>query len=182
MLRKYINPLIIISGGLSVVAAAFFIAMIISFVRDPILTQPAEQLENGGIVYITESRTFQIFLEDNAPPTLNSHSFTFINTENQNRIYSRTTNRTSTYAIGAVTINNVSVRGRFGRLVALVDLEEGSYIVEFSPWEGSGVFVWGFNLLGAIFRFIVQVFISGGVLVALSATFMFLIVKRRDYK
>ena len=151
--KRNLIPWIIISGIFAVLIVAITITTIVSFIRNPIFTEPPSQLINQGYVHIESSGTHQIFIEDRQPPTLNSHQFIFTNVEDQSQIYSDVPRSASTYSIGAVSINNEYVRGRFGRRVATVDLEPGVYIVEFLPYEGTGDFVWGSNVLGAALQF-----------------------------
>ena len=166
-----------------ILAAIVLIPLIVTGVSIwHMFTQPRVQLENGGQIHITASQTFEIFLEDSFPPTLNSYDFTFINTENQDRINSYAPTIVSTYSIGSVIVNGVPVRGRFGKLVALVDLEPGSYIIEYSPWEGSGVFVWGFYTTGGMFLLVAGFSISVVVFIASTAAFIILSVGHRDAK
>jgi len=118
------------------VVGLFLVVIIVTFVGES-LSAPRPYLENGAIVHITESRTFEIFLEDSRLPRLESHEFVFVNTQSGERVVSR------------IPINPVSygISGLFGdfhgRLVALVDLYPGSYVVEFEPWDGPGNFIWG---------------------------------------
>ena len=178
MIRKTIIPLLVITGTIAVTTVVIGITLLISFIRNPIFTMPPAQLDNGGIVYITESRTFNIYLEDTSPPYLRSHRFVFVNTETQARIYSRVPYRSSTYEIGVVRVNNVPTRGRFGSQVAIVDLEAGRYAIEFEPWHGSGVFVWGFDMFGVSVRFAIQTVVLGIIFFASVAGFFILYSKR----
>ena len=172
----------ILTGILAIIGLTAGIVEVISIVQSA-TAQPLVRLENGGEVHIEESRTYSIFLEDTAPPTLNSHDFTFIHIETQNRVYSYVPHFTSTYSVGAVMINGEPVRGRFGRLVALVDLETGGYIIEYPPLDGLGDFVWGGlditdNLLAWGFRMLILML----ALITLSVVFFILLFKYNGLK
>jgi len=143
--RKKLRVQMIVAGVLALVALAVAIFMMLpsfisSFTQLP--TQIRTTLENGGLVEVAESRTFEIFFEESAPLTLSSYELTFINTIDQSRITSYAPDRTARYSVGLVGIvNGVPVSGTFGTLVALVDLEAGIYIVEYQPLESIGTFV-----------------------------------------
>ena len=114
--------------------------------------------ENFERVHIEESGTFHIFIEDYSPPTLSSHSFIFTNVANQAQTISRIPNMSVNYTPGVFRSYDI-ISDRYGRLVAIVDLQSGMYIVEFPPYEGSGIFVWGYDLNGDMFRFFTLVVI-----------------------
>jgi len=107
--------------------------------------KPLEVLKNGMMVEITEYGIYEIFFEDSTIPTLISYKFTFTNTENQNIIYSYTSDKPS-YAYERKIKNREGIKALdktvFGRSVALVELEAGRYIVRYPKWTKSGNFVW----------------------------------------
>jgi len=152
------------------------------FLSDSIFTEPAIQLVNGEVVHITESKTFEIFIEDSDVPTLMRYDFTFTNIENQNIITSYVPNRVSTYELNAVRVGDEVVRGRFGRLIALVDFEPGSYEIYFTPFEGSGIFIWGTGVSQRINRFVIQVLIIALPFVGSLYIFIFLLANRGKFK
>jgi len=179
---KNIPRLIIASGLLSVVAIAMIIVISMSYLCSPIHIEPPVQLINGGIVTIRESRTFEIFIEDSEMSTLMSYDFSFRNSVTQNIFASYTPARDVTYSIGVVSVNDVVVSGRFGRLVALVDLEPGNYFIEFAPWDGPGIFVWGTNAFGVTIRFAIQLVVAAIFLCAFSFAFIILFKKYKELK
>jgi len=180
MIKEKLHLWTVITGVLASIALMAIAVAILSFIRDPIFTQPRVELENGGRVYITESRTHEIFLEDSAPPTLGVYVFIFTNTETQEIIASHAPNRTVTYSMNTLVINGEIVRGTWGRLVALVDLEVGSYIITYHPWEGSGTFVWGVDMFDSVLRHAVRMSVPIIVFTAALIAFLFLRVKRRE--
>ena len=165
----------IITGTVLAISVIIMIALIISFIRHPIFNEPRVQLVNGEIIHVYETQTFQIFIEDYLPPTLEFYEFTFIDTENQNRITSLPPANTITYSIGSVVVQGEIISGRFGSIVALAELEPGSYIVEFPVWEGPGIFVWGDDGFWVIVLFAIQLLgISIVFIVSLPAFTIFL--------
>ena len=103
--------------------------------------QPREPLVNGVVVYVERGGRHRIYIEDYLPPPVIRHEFVFINEESGDRVYSRESGNFN-YSLGAVRVNNVYVRGTFGRLVAVVDLEPGRWMVEYRPFDYFGEFVW----------------------------------------
>jgi len=119
------------------IVGLFLAVIIVTFVSES-LSAPRPYLENGAIVHITESRTFEIFLEDSRLPRLESHEFVFVNTQSGERVVSHAPINSVSYRLGAGLFGDFH-----GRLVALVDLYPGIYVVEFEPWYGPGSFIWG---------------------------------------
>ena len=148
IIRKNYGVWIALAAVFTAVVLAVFVFSLVALVRS--VSQPRIPIENGGLVTKYASGTFRIFLEDNMPPTLNSHPFTFTNTANQARITSQPPTRVITYSINSLIVNNEVRRGTFGRLVATVELEAGTYIVEFPRWDGPGIFVWAGGMPGAL--------------------------------
>lgn len=182
MIKKHLRGLIILSGVLLAVSFVAVVFAIISFFQSPFITGPQVKLENGGTIYIAEAGAFTIYLEDGAPPTLSSHDFIFTNTVYQNRTISIAPSQGFTYAIGSVTVNGEIRSGRFGRRVAQVELEPGNYIVEFQPWEGSGIFVWGVDMFSASIRAVIQLGIPTLALCVLIPVFIILVLMRKQQK
>ena len=177
-MKENMRTKLIIIGVLFVVVAVLTVNATVSFFSE--IKQPRIELENKSMISITANRTYEIYLEDTQPPTLISYDFTFTDTENQNRITSYAPNSTSTYSVGSVIVNDEIVRGAFGRLVALVDLEEGNYVVEYQPLEGSGLFVWGNDMFTIVFRFIVK--ILGLSIAGCALLVMFIVIYSRRKK
>jgi len=169
---KRFGKILTLLGLIIPASAVALVFVIISFVNNPIFTEPRDILENGSIVHIEESRTHQIFLEDRITPVLLSHDFAFVNTQTGERITSRPPMSSTTYTFGGVS----------GRLVALVDLDTGSYVIEFAPWGGSGDFVWGFGIGGAITAFVLQVVGLSLALMFSLTGFVILLVLRKSNK
>ena len=180
IIRKNYGMWIAIVAVLIAVALVVSVVLIIALHRA--VSQPRIPIENGVLVTKYASGTFHIFLEDSAPPTLNSHPFTFINTETQARVFSRPPTITRTYSLNAMTVGGEVRRGTFGRIVATVQLEAGTYIVEFPRIAGTGVFVWGND----VFRTIVTIGIPmAAVAIVLSLSIpglLILIDDRREQK
>ncbi|MCL2376722.1 MAG: hypothetical protein FWC76_04915 [Defluviitaleaceae bacterium] len=86
-----------------------------------------ERLESGDIIHIASEREFWIVLEDSRPPTRRAHQFTFTNIDTGERIESR-----------AARFNFTINLYNHGVLIAIANLNEGSYIIEFEPWQGRG--------------------------------------------
>jgi len=175
--KKNMAVFAVVAGMLAVAVFAFGVFTVVSFVLQ--VTRPTVRLENGGIITVSESRRFNIFIEDYAPPPSVRHEFVFINTENNNRSVSFAPTNDWTYAVGMVVINNEPRSGRFGRLVAQVELEPGNFLVEFAPSVHSGEFVWGSPLDGLVW-FIVQVFGLAIAFFALLTVVIILLVKRNQ--
>ena len=131
-----------VSGGLATIFIILTIFAIASFIGNAFSGEPPQILTNGTVVHVEQRGTHRIFIEDRVPPLLSRHNFTFTNVETGERVECHAPVGTMTYTIGS----------RQGRLVANVTLEPGSYIVEFEPWEGSGVFVWGIDIFGSTSR------------------------------
>lgn len=122
--------------GVPIAIVIIFLAVPISAVIGP---NPFDfsgpGLESGALIYVAHSGTFEIFLEDRRPPELDSHEFVFIHSESGERFYSRPPRNSHSYS-------NLTL-GIHGRLVAIVDLDPGLYIIEFEQWDGRGSFLWG---------------------------------------
>ena len=160
---------------LALVVLTIMIASLFSFIRD--MRQPAVRLENGGTVYIDTSGMRNIYIEDNAPTQRFIHQFTFTNTETQTIVLSFPPTYTSTYSVGAVTVNNEIRSRRFGTRIAMVYLDTGKYTIEFLPYEGTGEFVWG-GVTDVIFRFVIQTIALMLVLCLLAVAFIAILIMR----
>ena len=171
---KHLNRLLIASGTLMVVCIVIIVVISISLERDPIISQGPIQLINGEVVYITENRTFDIFIQDRSMPLLVRYDFSFINTDNQNIITSYTPTRFQLY--------EREVHGIFRRLVAEVDLVPGSYEIHFEPWEGSGIFTFGSESFRRIMLFTKHLSLTVFSFIIFMYTFIFLFNKRRELK
>ena len=125
-----------ILGTLAAMSAIGLIVLIISFVQDT-STNERQILASGDIVYATESRRHNTFIEDTSPTTLLSHDFILTNTATGHVIHSRPSAAFSTN----YTISNVH-----GSTIVVVDLDAGSYVIEFAPLESNGRFVWDHNM------------------------------------
>jgi len=163
---KKLGAWTVITGGFTVLFLVLLIVAIVSFVQRSTLVEPRGELVNSSIVHIEENRTHQIFLEDRLPPMLARHDFIFTNIETGERIASRPPAMVTTYTIG----------GAHGRMVATVDLAPGSYAIEFEPWDGGGIFVWGTNIIGIIFGGVVSIAALGIAAVLSLALFVTLLV------
>ena len=124
---------LIVSGGLAGIFIVLAVSALVSLIVNVFSSELPQPLENGAVVHFEQEGSRRIFIEDRVPPRLSRHNFTFINTVTGERVESRAPAGNLTY----------DIMGRHGRLVANVTLGPGSYIIEFEPWEGSGVFVWG---------------------------------------
>ena len=164
-------------------ASALVTILLLTVLIDQEARQPRVRIENGSVIHIEESRTLHIYLEDTAPPTLDSHEFVFTNIDNQSRIYSYTPNFTRAYAQNGVIVNDIPVSGTFGSLVAIVELEAGSYIIEYSVLEDSGVFVWGSYLNMSFFIILVGSILGCfALLVGFIVMLVTLLIKREELK
>ena len=81
-----------------------------------------------------------------------------------------------------IVINDVPIKGEFGKLVALIDLEKGNYIVEYTPWEDSGVFIWGLSMQGVLPLLLAKILPVAIPFYILLAAFIILFVRYRRYK
>lgn len=162
---KKLGIWIFVTGGLTLVLFVASIVFFTSFIHSPTLNEPRQQLVSGTTVHIEEDRPHQIFLEYRLPPMLASHEFTFTNIATGEQVTSRAPSVTSTYQIG----------GAHGRAVAVVDLLPGSYLIEFEPWDGGGIFVWGTDMFGTIFGGVIGIFALGGVSLLSLAAFAVLL-------
>ena len=155
MIRKNLRLWIVITALPAAALLVILIVSVVSFFHA--IVQPRIPLESGGLVTKYEGGTFRIFLEDSMPPTLSSYPFTFTNTVTQNRVVSSPPARADTLTLGQVVVDGEIVSGTFLKLVAVVELEAGTYIIRYPAWIGSGFFVWGDNIPSTftVFRLIV---------------------------
>ena len=122
--------------GLPIAIVILFLAVAASSIFGPNpfdISRPG--LENGALIYVAQRDTYRIFLEDRRLPELDSHEFAFVNTESGERFYSRPPRNGHSYS-------NFPL-GLHGRLVAVVDLDPGFYIIEFEQLDDRGSFIWG---------------------------------------
>ena len=176
MTRKL--PFIIAVGAITFV---FFIATIITtvlFITSIFNEPPPEQLVNGGVVHIYTNQVRTIFLEDSLPPPNVRHDFVFTHTETGRRVYSTIPRVNRTYSVGSVEINNEIRGGTFGRSVASVELDVGSYYVFFENFGGSGEFVWD-GRLNDMGRHIMQFSLTFAPFFLLLVGFIILIFDRK---
>jgi hypothetical protein len=132
-------------GALVVIGAAAMAAVMLSSIFG--MTRNREELVNGEIIYAERTRTYEIYLQDNAPPTMRSFDFMFFDIESGRMVVSYAPVGSYTYSLNTLIVNGVHVRGDYGRLVALVDLEAGNYTVVHAPYSGPGIFIWGVNMM-----------------------------------
>lgn len=145
---------LIVSGGLAGIFIILAVSAFVSYIGNAFSVTPSQMLTDGAVVHVEQRGTYRIFIEDIVPPLLSRHDFTFINTVTGERVESIAPDGNMTYTAGGIQ----------GRLVANVTLEPGSYVVEFEPWEGGGVFVWGDNInlfVGSMIRYILLSFLAG---------------------
>jgi len=167
----------IISGFITVVLIAALVLVIVNFVQESANAE-REILLNGGTVYITESGVQRIYIEDAAPPTLNFHQFIFTNNTTGSVFASSLPATPSTYSLNSVIIGGEVRSGTFGRLVSIIHLDEGSYIVEFEPHAGTGNFVLNVDIFGAVGLFVFQIIaISLGLCISVGGLITFLILR-----
>lgn len=160
------------TGGLAVVFWILAAFMIFYSVLDIISREPSQPLINGAVAHFEQGGTHRIFIEDRVPPVLSRHDFAFINTQTGERVESRAPGGSITY----------DMSGRHGRLVANVTLGPGSYIIEFEPWEGGGVFVWGDDTFSLMFSSTLRIMALGGPAMLFSILFIILLtlhIKRK---
>jgi len=180
MIKRNLHAIIVMLGLILVMIIIAGIISVTLFYQT--VTEFGLLIENGSIVRIHESGSHSIFIEDYVPPTLTDYDFIFSNIESNDITFSVIADSDMTYSVGAVTINDEIAMGRFGRLIAHVDLEEGSYLVEYREWDGTGTFVIEKDRLNTMFWFIIQVLFLSLAFIVFTVMLIVSTVKYKHYK
>ncbi|MCL2841738.1 MAG: hypothetical protein FWE05_13340 [Defluviitaleaceae bacterium] len=94
-------------------------------------------LRNGDLLYVRTSGVQTIYIESRIPPQPFIHNFTLTNTYTNDVIHSVPS---SGYTYSALTTSIFG--GRFGERIATVNLDIGTYLLEFEPIQYSGDLMW----------------------------------------
>jgi len=159
--------------ALAVLALIVTAGSFVIFIRDMFFKELSPPIVSGQIVNIETSRVHHIIIEDSSPSTLMSHAFIFTHTETGQRHYSFEPLGGYFYAIRSVTASRERSGDHFGHMVARVELEAGSYVVEFDQHQGTGHFLIG-HIIGAetTIMHIVRILILCVIFVALLLMFL----------
>lgn len=152
MSKKNATIGLIISIAVIVAVSIASAVIAVDFVRDVIIAPDRAIVQSGDIVVVDESRLHRIFVEAERLPPIGRHDFTLTNTVNGNVFHSRPVSGLSSFNYNNLVDIGEDGTRRFvsGTAVADINLEPGTYVIEFAPLPFGVDIVWDYNIFGDI--------------------------------